>query len=193
MNLNQYYTVNQMADYFGLSWTTIVDAISRGYFEVQFFDGKKMVIHKNQIKKMKARWTPHKRKIARRPLKPGLYYSPKQVAIMLRLTEGVIRDAIRRKQIKLDYIDGKKSIIHQDEVDRFRKFRRASPAQAKREAQLKLSELGFTYSRNPPPGAPRGGSGNPSPLRRGWSKDGVYYGVTAVEALREWQKVGANR
>jgi hypothetical protein len=60
--------------------------------------------------------------------------------------------------------------------------------EAEKTARRKLLAAGFKYSRNPPPGAPRGCSRHPSPFRRGWSKDGVYYGLTALEALREWQR-----
>ncbi|MBW1783109.1 MAG: helix-turn-helix domain-containing protein [Deltaproteobacteria bacterium] len=190
MNLSEYYTINEVANYFGLSRSPIVDAISRGYFDVHFFDGQKMMFHENQIEKMKDRWSASKKKIRRRPLKPGLYYSVKQTAIILRVGEGVIRDAMRNKRIKVSHIDDRQSVIHQDEVKRFGMIRRASTAHAKREAQDELSRLGFTYSRNPPAGKPRGNSGNPSPYRRGWSKDGVYYGLTAVEALSEWRRKG---
>jgi len=188
MNLSEYFTITEVEAYFGISRTAIIYAVKKGLFDVHFFDGRKRMFHKSQVEKMKTRWRPRKKKVRQLQLKPGLYYSIGQVATMLRLTESIIRNAIRRKLIKVDYIDGRKSIIHQDEVDQFKMFRELSSAQAKREAQLKLSELGFTYSRNPPPGAPRGSSRNPSPLRRGWSKDGVYYGLTAVEALRQWQQ-----
>ena len=188
MKLSEYYTVEQVADYFGLCRTTITDAIKRGYMAVQSLDEKRIVIHKSQMEKMTARWKPAKKRISRPPLRPGLYYTVNQVATMLGLTKHIIRDAIRCKVIKTDFLDKNKSIIHQDEVERFREYRKTSTAQAKREAQKQLSELGFKYSRNPPLGAPRGSSGNPSPFRRGWSKDGVYYGLTAVKALREWQQ-----
>jgi hypothetical protein len=155
---------------------------------VQLFDAKKIVIHKSEVEKMKARWRPRKSEISRPPLRPGLYYTPSQVAIILGLTERIINDAIRSKVIKIDFLDKSKSVIHQDELDRFREYRKNSTAQAKREAQQELSALGFKYSRNPPPGAPIGVSKHPGPFRRGWYIDGVYYGLTAVEALREWRK-----
>ena len=145
-------------------------------------------IHKSQLEKMKARWKPRKKKISRLPLKPGLHYTPGQAATLLGLSEYIIRDAIRRKVIKIVYLDKDKTIIHQNEVDRFREYRKTSTAQAKRDAQQKLLELGFKYTRNPPPGAPRGSSRNPSPFRRGWSNNGVYYGITAVEALHQWRQ-----
>jgi hypothetical protein len=188
MQLSEYYTVAQMADYFGLSPTAITHAIKRGYIAAKTFDEKKIVIHKSQLEKMKARWKPRKKKISRPPLKPGLHYTPGQAATLLGLSEYIIRDAIRRKVIKIVYLDKNKTIIHQDEVDRFREYRKTSTAQAKRDAQQKLLELGFKYTRNPPPGAPRGSSRNPSPFRRGWSNNGVYYGITAVEALHQWRQ-----
>jgi excisionase family DNA binding protein len=188
MQLSEYYTVAQVADYFGLSPTAIIHAIKRGYIAAETFDGKKIVIHKSQLEKMKARWKPRKKEISRPPLKPGLYYTPGQAATLLGLSEYIIRDAIRRKVIKIAFLDKNKTIIHQDEIDRFREYRKTSTAQAKRDAQQKLLELGFKYTRNPPPGAPRGSSRNPSPFRRGWSNNGVYYGLTAVEALHQWRQ-----
>jgi excisionase family DNA binding protein len=188
MKLSDYYTVEQVADYFGLSRTTIIDAIRRGYMVVHFFESKKIVIHKSQIENMRARWKPCKKEISRPPLKSGLYYTPSQVAITLGLSEHIIREAICLNLIRTDFLGKHKSIIHEDEVNRFRKYRKTSTAQAKREAQQQLLKFGFKYSRNPPSGAPRGSSRNPSPFRRGWSNNGVYYGLTAVEALREWRK-----
>jgi len=187
MQLNEYYTIAQLTDYFGLSETALRYAIKRGHIAVETFDKKKIVIHKSQLEKMKARWKPRKKNISRPPLKPGLYYTPAQAGTLLGLSEHIIKDAIRRKVIKGAFLDNK-TIVHQGEVDRFREYRETSSAQAKQDAQQKLLELGFKYTRNPPPGAPRGRSRNPSPFRRGWSKNGVYYGVTAVEALHQWRQ-----
>jgi len=187
MQLSEYYTMAQVADYFGISDTVLRYAIRKGYMTVEIFDGKKTVIHRSQLEKMKTRWKPRKNKVSRPPLKPGLYYTPRQAATLLGLPEHIIREAIRRNVIKSTFLDNK-TIVHQDEVDRFRKYRRASSAQAKRDAQQKLLGLGFKYTRNPPPGTPRGRSRNPSPFRRGWSYKGKYYGLTAVEALHQWQR-----
>ena len=110
------------------------------------------------------------------------------MAEFLGITISIIFDAIGRGLIKVEYLDKKKIAIHESQIKQLKANRAAHKTDAKKKAERKLLAAGFKYSRNPPAGAPRGTSRHPSPFRRGWSKDGVYYGLTAVEALHEWQR-----
>ena len=188
MELSEYYTIEQVAAFFGASRAFIVDAISRGIIKSELFGRNKVVIHKSQIERLKAHRKPHRVRVKRPPLKPGEYYDMDQAAESLGITIGIVFDSIRLGIIKVDYLDKKKIAIHETQIKQLKSHRTTHKTDAKKKAQRKLLAAGFKYYRNPPPGAPRGSSRNPSPFRRGWSKDGVYYGLTAIEALREWQR-----
>ncbi|NQU14545.1 MAG: hypothetical protein HQ561_10370, partial [Desulfobacteraceae bacterium] len=149
---------------------------------------KKVVIHKSQIERLKAHRKTRRVRVKRPPLKPGEYYDIAQATKSLGVTTSIIFDAIGRGVIKVDFLDKKKIAIHESQIEQLKVYRTTHKTDAKRKAQRELLAAGFKYYRNPPPGAPRGSSRHPSPFRRGWSKDGVYYGLTAVEALREWQR-----
>ena len=188
MKLSEYYTVEQVAEFFGVSRFFIVDAIGKGMIKAERFGRKKVVIHKSQIERLKAHRKTRRVRVKRPPLKPGEYYDIAQATKSLGVTTSIIFDAIGRGVIKVDFLDKKKIAIHESQIEQLKAYRTTHKTDAKRKAQRKLLAAGFKYYRNPPPGAPRGSSRHPSPFRRGWSKDGVYYGLTAVEALREWQR-----
>jgi len=188
MELSEYYTIDQVAAFFGASRAFIVDAISKGIIKFELFGRKKVVIHKSQIELMKAHRKPNRLKIERPPLKLGEYYDITQAAKAFGITPSTLYKAIGPGIIKADYFDKKKIVIHKSQIEQLKAYRKAHKTDAKRKAQRELRSAGFKYHRNPPPGAPRGSSRNPSPFRRGWSKDGVYYGLTAIEALRERQR-----
>jgi len=188
MKLSEYYTVEQVAEFFGVSRFFIVDAIGKGMIKVERFGRKKVVIHKSQIERLKAHRKTRRVRVKRPPLKPGEYYDIAQATKSLGVTTSIIFDAIGRGVIKVDFLDKKKIAIHESQIEQLKVYRTTHKTDAKRKAQRELLAAGFKYYRNPPPGAPRGSSRHPSPFRRGWSKDGVYYGLTAVEALREWQR-----
>jgi len=62
-----------------------------------------------------------------------LYYTLRQAATLLGLSKHIIKEAIRRNVIKSAFLDNK-TIVHQNEMERFRKYRKASSAQAKQDA-----------------------------------------------------------
>ena len=188
MKLSEYYTVEQVAEFFGVSRFFIVDAIGKGMIKAERFGRKKVVIHKSQIERFKTHRKTCRVRVKRPPLKPGEYYDIAQAAKSLGVTTTIILDAIGLGVIKVDFLDKKKIAIHESQIEQLKVYRTTHKTDAKRKAQRELLASGFKYYRNPPPGAPRGSSRHPSPFRRGWSKDGVYYGLTAVEALREWQR-----
>ena len=188
MKLCEYYTVGQVAEFFGVSRYTVAYVISRGDIKSEYFGEKKVVIHESQVDRFKTHRKPRKAKVKRTPLKPGEYYDMAQIAKALGITLNIIHKAIALGIIKADFLGKNKIAIHEDQLKRLKEHRVAHKTDVKKKAQRKLLATGFKYYRNPPPGAPRGRSWHPSPFRRGWSKDGVYYGQTAVEALREWQR-----
>jgi len=188
MKLSEYYTVGQVADFFGVTRSTVANAISRGTIKHEYFGKKKVVIHKNEIERLEKSWKTRKKIIKRPAMKPGEYYDMVQGAKALGITPSIIYGTIGRGVIKVEYLDKKKIAIHESQIEQLKAHRANHKTDAKKKAQRKLLAAGFKYSRNPPAGAPRGGPSHPSPLRRGWSKDGVYYGLAAVEALREWQR-----
>ena len=188
MKLSEYYTVEQVSAFLEVTRSTVANAISRGTIKNEYFGKKKVVIHKNEIERLEKSLKIRKKIIKKPPLKPGEYYTIDQVAGILRITISIIHKAIDLGIIKADYLDRNKIAIHESQIEHLKGYRTAHKTGAKKKAQRKLLAAGFKYSRNPPPGAPRGRSRHPSPFRRGWSKDGVYYGLTAVKALREWQR-----
>jgi excisionase family DNA binding protein len=188
MKLSEYYTVEQVAEFFGVWRSSIVYGIRKGMIKAERFGRKKVVIHKSEIERLKAHRKTSRVRVKRPPLKPGEYYDIAQAAKALGITANIICDAIGLGIIKVDYLDKKKIASHESQIERLKAYRITHKTEAKRKSQCELLAAGFKYHRNPPPGAPRGSSGNPSPFRRGWSKDNVYYGLTAVEALREWQQ-----
>jgi excisionase family DNA binding protein len=186
MKLSEYYTVEQVSAFLGVKRSTVANAISRGIIKNEYFGKKKVVIHKNEIEQLKKSCKIRKKIIKRPSLKPGEYYTINQMAGILRITMSIIYDAIGLGIIKADYLDKKKIAIHESQIELLKAYRTTNTTDAKKKAQRELLAAGFKYSRNPPPGAPRGGPRHPSPFRRGWSKDGVYYALTAVETLHEW-------
>ncbi len=188
MKLSEYYTVEQVAEFFGVSRYTVAYVISRGTIKNEYFGKKKVVIHKNEIERLGKSWKIRKKTIKRPSLKTGEYYDTAQAAKAIGITPNIIHKAIAFGIIKADFLGKKKIAIHEDQLKRLKEHRKTHKTDAKKKAQRKLLAAGFKYSRNPPPGAPRGSSRHPSPFRRGWSKDGAYYGPTAVEALREWKQ-----
>ena len=188
MKLSEYYTVGQVAEFFGVTRSTVANAISRGTIKNEYFGKKKAVIHKNEIERLGKSCKIRKKIIKKPSLKPGEYYTIDQVAEILGITISIIFNAILMGIIKVEYLDKNRIAIHESEVQRLKEYRTTHKTGEKKKAQRKLLAEGFKYYRNPPPGAPRGRSWHPSPFRRGWSKDGVYYGPTAVEALREWKR-----
>ncbi|MBW1851969.1 MAG: hypothetical protein JRJ15_11165 [Deltaproteobacteria bacterium] len=188
MKLSEYYTVNQVAEFFRVSRFCIVNEIRKGMIEAERFGRKKVVIHKTQVERLKTHRKTRRVRVKTLPLKPGEYYDIAQGAKALGITPSIIYAAIDLGNIKVDYLDKKKIAIHETQIKRLKSHRAAHKTEVKKKARLKLLAEGFKYYRDPPPGAPRGRPRHPSPFRRGWSKNGMYYGVTAVEALREWQR-----
>ncbi len=188
MKLTEYYTVQQVAEFFGVSRSFIVDAIGKGMIKAERFGRKKVVIHKSQIERLKAHRKPRTVRVKRLPLKPGEYYDIDQAAESLGITIGIIFDSIRLGIIKVDYLDKKKIAIHETQIKQLKSHRTTHKTDAKKKAQRKLLAAGFKYYRNPPPGTPRGLSRYPGMWRRGWWYRRKYYGLTAVEALRESQR-----
>ena len=74
MKLSEYYTVQQVAEFFGVSRSFIVDAIGKGMIKAERFGRKKVVIHKSQIERLKAHRKPHRVRVKRPPLKRGQVY-----------------------------------------------------------------------------------------------------------------------
>ena len=188
MKLSEYYTVGQAAELFGVSRFFIVDAIGKGMIKAERFGRKKVVIHKSQIERFKTQRKTSRAKVKRPPLKPGEYYDMAQGAKALGITPSIIYAAIGLGIIKVDYLDKKKIAIHESQIEQLKAYRTTHKTDAKRKAQRKLLAAGFKYYRNPPPGTPRGLSRHPGMWRRGWWYRRKYYGLTAVEALREWQR-----
>ena len=73
MKLSEYYTIEQVADFFGVSRPVIVDAIGKEIIKAERFGRKKVVIHKSQIERFKTHRKMQKSKVKRPPLKPGEY------------------------------------------------------------------------------------------------------------------------
>ena len=190
MKLSEYYTVKQVAKFFGASQMFVKNSIRIERIKADYFGhSNKVAIHKSQIKLLKAYRKPVMTKINRPPLKTGEYYDIEQASLKLKISRHLIINAVRCGIIKADVFGANRIVIHEKQIQRLKTYRSDHKLGSKQKAQIELMTLGFKYSRNPPPGAPRGSSGNPSPFRRGWSKDGVYYGLTAIEALHEWQRV----
>ena len=188
MKLSEYYTVGQVAEFFGVSRYTVAYVISRGDIKSEYFGEKKVVIHESQVDRFKTHRKPHGTKINRSPLKPGEYYDTAQAAKAIGITPSIIHKAIRLGIIKADYFDKKKIAIHESQIEQLKAYRTTHKTDAKKKAQRKLLTAGFKYSRNPPPGTPIGISRHPGMWRRGWWYRRKYYGLTAIEALREWQQ-----
>ncbi len=188
MKLSEYYTVEQVSEFFGVSSFFISDRIAKGMIKAERFGRKKVVIHKSQVERLKTHRKPQKVKVNRPPLKPGEYYDMDQGAKALEIRPSIIYHAIGQGIIKIDYLDKNKIAIHEDQLNRLKAHRKTHKTDAKREAQRKLLAAGFKYSRNPPPGTPIGMSRHPGMWRRGWWYRRNYYGLTAIEALREWQR-----
>ena len=121
------------------------------------------------------------------PMKLGEYYTIDEAAAALKLSPARIINHMTVGDLKVERF-AHSVAIHEDALVALKELRIARGTEAKREAQALLRKAGFICRRNPPPEAPRGNAGHPSPFRRGWSKNGVYYGLTAVEALCEWQR-----
>ena len=189
MKLSEYYTVKQVAKFFGTSDTFVKHSIRIERIKADYFGhSKKVVIHKSQIKLLKARRKPVMAKINRPPLKTGEYYDIGQASLKLKISRHILIKAVRCGIIETGVFGKNRVVIHEKKIQQLKTYRSDHKLGSKQKAQIELTALGFKYSRNPPPGAPRGSSWHPSPFRRGWSKEGVYYGLTAVEALREWQQ-----
>jgi excisionase family DNA binding protein len=188
MKLSEYYTVEQVAEFFGVSRFLIVNTISKGMIKAERFGRKKVVIHKSQVERFKTHRKTRRAKVKRPPLKPGEYYDMAQGAKALGIAPSTLYKAIGPGIIKADYFDKKKIVIHESQIEQLKAYRKAHKTDAKRKAQRKLRSAGFKYSRNPPPGTPKGLSRHPGMWRRGWWYRRKYYGLTAVEALREWQQ-----
>ena len=188
MKLSEYYTVDQVAEFFGVSRFLIVDRIAKGMIKAERSGRKKVVIHKSQVERFKTHRKPQKVKINRPPLKPGEYYDMDQVTKSLGITPSIIHKAIDFGIIKGDYLDKKKIVIHESQIEQLKAYRKTHKTGAKKKAQRKLLPEGFKYYRNPPPGTPKGLSKYPGMWRRGWWYRRKYYGLTAIEALREWQR-----
>ena len=73
MKLSKYYTVEQVAAFFGVTRSSIDYAISRGAIKKEYFGKKKAVIHETEIGQLKKRWKTRKKTIERPHLKPGEY------------------------------------------------------------------------------------------------------------------------
>lgn len=188
MKLNEFYTVGQVAEFLGVSRSSIVDSIAKGMIKTEHFGRKKVVVHKSEMERLKTHRKTGKAKVGRPPLKPGEYYDMDQVAEFLGVTTAIIYDAIGEGIIKVDYLDKKKIAIHESQIEQLKAYRASHKTDAKRKAQRELLAAGFKYYRNPPPGTPKGVSKHPGMWRRGWWYRRKYYGLTAVEALREWQR-----
>jgi len=189
MKLNEYYTVKQVAKFFGASDMFVKNSIRIERIKADYFGhSNKVAIHKSQIKLLKAYRKPVMTKINRPSLKTGEYYDIEQASIKLKISRYVLIDAVRCGIIEAGVFGKNRVVIHEKQIQRLKTYRSDHKLGSKQKAQIELKALGFKYSRNPPPGAPRGNSRHPSPFRRGWSKDGVYYGLTAVEALHDWQQ-----
>ena len=100
MELSEYYTIEQVAAFFGASRAFIVDAISKGIIKSELFGRKKIVIHKSQIELMKAHRKPNRPKIERPPLKLGEYYDMTQAAKAFGITPSTLYKAIGAGIIK---------------------------------------------------------------------------------------------
>jgi excisionase family DNA binding protein len=168
MKLSEYYTVGQVAEFFGISRYTVAYAISRGDIKGEYFGKKKVVIHESEVERFKTHRKPHRVKINRPPLKSGEYYDMAQATKSLGVRAGIIFDAISRGIMKVDYFDKKKIAIHEDQLKRLKAHRKTHKTTAKKKAQRELLTAGFKYYRNPPPGTPIGISRHPGMWRRGW-------------------------
>ncbi|MCJ7686859.1 MAG: helix-turn-helix domain-containing protein [Desulfobacteraceae bacterium] len=188
MKLSEYYTVEQVAEFFRVTRSTVANAISRGTIKNKYFGMKKVVIHKNEIERLGKSWKIRKKIIKRPSLKPGEYYTIDQVAEILGITISIIFNAIGLGVIKVEYLDKKKIAIHESQIEQLKAHRADHKTDAKKKAQHKLLAAGVEYYRNPPPGTPRGLSKHPGMWRRGWWYRRKYYGLTALDALREWQR-----
>jgi len=189
MKLSEYYTVGQVAEFFGTSDIFVKHSIRIERIKADYFGhSNKVVIHKSQIKLLKARRKPVMAKINRPPLKTGEYYDIEQASLKLKISRYILIDSIRTGVINAGVLGKNRVVIHEKQIQRLKTYRSDHKLGSKQKAQIELMAMGFKYSRNPPPGAPRGNARHPSPFRRGWSKNGVYYGLTAVEAHREWQR-----
>ena len=190
MKLSEYYTVDQVAEFFSVSRAFITYAIDKGVIKAERFGRKKVVIHESQIELFKTHRKPQRVKLNRPPLKPGEYYDMHQVAKSLGITPSIVFHAISSGIMNVDYLDKNRNkiAIHESQIKQLKSHRTAHKTDAKKKAQRKLLAEGFKYSRNPPPGTPKGLSKHPAMWRRGWWYRRKYYGLTAIEALREWQK-----
>ena len=202
MKLRKFCTISEAADRLGLKYLDVHSMTESGRIPYTFFGMNVRAIRRSDVAALEASQDSHdiegnkERQIKEdNPddlMKPGEYYTLEQTAEQLGVSNLTIIEALDAGSIKKELFGGAIA-IHESQVERFTQIKAWRRTEVKWEAKEELLSAGFVYSRNPPSGAPRGSSRNPSPFRRGWSKDGVYYGLTAVKALREWQKVGTNR
>ena len=189
MKLSEYYTVKQVAKFFGSSDMFVEYSIRIERIKADYFGhSNKVVIHKSQIKLLKARRKPVMAKINRPPLKTGEYYDIEQAAGKAKVTRNVLLNSIRTGVINADVLGKNRVVIHEKQIQRLKKYRSDHKLGSKQKAQIELMALGFKYYRNPPPGTPIGISRHPGMWRRGWWYRRKYYALTAVEALSEWQR-----
>ena len=189
MKLIEYYTVKQVAKFFGSSDMFVKHSIRIKRIKADYFGhSNKVVIHKSQIEILKAYRKPVMAKINRPPLKTGEYYDIEQAAGKAKVTRNVLLDSIRTGVINADVLGKNRVVIHEKQIQRLKTYRSDHKLGSKQKAQIELMAMGFKYSRNPPPGTPKGLSRHPGMWRRGWWYRRKYYGLTAIEALREWQQ-----
>ncbi|MBC8431315.1 MAG: helix-turn-helix domain-containing protein [Desulfobacterales bacterium] len=94
MKLIEYYTVNQVAEFFRVSRFCIVNEIRKGMIEAERFGRKKVVIHKTQVERLKTHRKTRRVRVKTLPLKPGEYYDIDQGAKALGITPSIIYAAI---------------------------------------------------------------------------------------------------
>ena len=130
MKLSEYYTVEQVAEFFRVTRSTVANAISRGTIKNEYFGKKKVVIHKNEIERLGKSWKIRKKIIKRPSLKPGEYYTIDQVAEILGITISIIYNAIGLGVIKVEYLDKKKIAIHESQIEQLKEADSVSVASA---------------------------------------------------------------
>jgi excisionase family DNA binding protein len=197
MKLREFYTLSEVADRLGLDYLRVYDMTVSGQLPYTLFGENVRAIRRDDVAAFETSrdfldGEGHKgRQVKENNLsnlmKPGEYYTLEQAAERFGVSKNTVLEALRAGLIEKELFGGALA-IHESQADWLLEIQSEHRGAEKYDARQEILAAGFVYSRNPPPGAPRGSSRNPSPFRRGWSKDGVYYGPTAVKALREWRR-----
>ena len=197
MKLRNFCTIREAADRLGLGYVHTYVLAESGQLPYTLFGENVRAIQRSDVAALEA--SHASRDVQRnkeRPVKKnnrgdlmqlGEYYTLEQAAEQLAISKYTVIDALKAGLIEKELFGGAIA-IHESQVERLPQIWAEYRGEEKRQARQELLAAGFVYHPNPPPGTSRGSSGNQSPSRRGWYQDGVYYGLTAVKALREWQR-----